>query len=80
MIPTMTEEQIRQNLIDAGCDDQLIQSYMTAMKEKDRFQCSWLLDNWRRVLLDEIHGGEKRLDCLDYLRYQLQKQGKENRQ
>lgn len=78
MIPTMTVEEIRQNLIDAGCDDQLIQSYMTAMQENDRHKCTRLLEGWRRALLDEIHGGEKRLDCLDYLRYQLQKEQKKS--
>ena len=29
------------------------------------------------ALLDEIHGAQKRLDCLDYLRYQLQKKREE---
>ena len=31
----MTAEDIRQNLIDAGCDDELIRSYMTAMQKDD---------------------------------------------
>lgn len=69
----MTEEQIHQNLIDAGCDEHLIRSYMAAARENNAKECSRLLERWRRTLLDEIHSGEKRLGCLDYLRYQLQK-------
>ncbi len=77
MLPVMTQEQLRQNLMDAGCDDQLIQSYLAAMQENDRNKCIRLLEGRRRALLDEIHGGEKRLDCLDYLRYRLQRERKE---
>lgn len=73
MILPMTENEIRQNLIDAGCDDRLIQSYMAAMQENDCHQCLRLLEHRRCALLDEIHAAEKRLSCLDYLRYQLRK-------
>lgn len=73
MIPAMTEEQVRQNLIDAGCDDKLIQSYLVAMRDHDDHKCAQLLERRRRALLDEIHGEEKQLNCLDYLRYQLQR-------
>ena len=73
MFPPMTENEIRQNLIDAGCDERLIQSYMTAMKANACHKCLRLLERRRCALLDEIHAAEKRLSCLDYLRYQLRK-------
>lgn len=78
MIAAMTVEEIKQNLMDAGCDDQLIQSYLSAMQERDHHKCTRILEGWRRALLDEIHGTEEQLSCLDYLRYQLQKRKGEN--
>ena len=77
MVPVMTEEDIRQGLLDAGCDAVLIQGYLEAARSGDRRKCLLLLERRRRALLDEIHGGQKRLDCLDYLRYQLKKNGPE---
>lgn len=76
MLP-MTEEDIQRNLLDAGCDEQVIGHYMAARRSGDSRSCSRLLENRRRALLDEIHDAQKRLDCLDYLRYQMQKTQKE---
>lgn len=33
-----------------------------------------LLEEQRRKLLDDVHDGEKKIFCLDYLMYQMQKQ------
>ena len=33
-----------------------------------------LLRIHRQGLLDEVHTGEKRIDCLDYLVYQMEKE------
>ena len=35
-----------------------------------------ILSQHRRALLDVIHENERRIDCLDYLIYQIEKQGK----
>lgn len=75
MISVLTEDEIRQNLKDAGCDEPLIERTLSALRTGDSKGCSLLLESWRRTLLDEIHGGQKRLDCLDYLRFQLQLSG-----
>ena len=73
MISAMTEDDIRQNLKDAGCDEPLIERCLSTLRLGDELACSHLLEIWRQALLDEIHGGQRRLDCLDYLRYQLNK-------
>lgn len=67
------EADIRQNLKDAGCPAELIQRFMKTLEAGAIQDCSRLLDNYRRVLLDDIHAGEEKLTCLDYLRYQLKK-------
>ena len=67
-------EAVEQNLRDAGCSDEFVVTFMQvwgtgAVQEQLR-----LLSRQRGILLDNVHAAQKRLDCLDYLRYQLQKQ------
>ena len=59
---------------DAGCDMKTVERFMELGEEgKTREQLD-LLANHRRQLLDRVHKEEKRIDCLDYLVYQMQKQ------
>ena len=67
-------EAVEQNLRDAGCSDEFVVTFMQvwgtgAVQEQLR-----LLSRQRCTLLDSVHAAQKKLDCLDYLRYQLQKQ------
>lgn len=67
-------EAVEQNLRDAGCSDEFVVTFMQvwgtgAVQEQLR-----LLSRQRCALLDSVHAAQKKLDCLDYLRYQLQKQ------
>lgn len=64
---------ILQNLEDAGCPAELIRRFMNTLEAGALQDCSRLLDGYRRTLLDDIHAGEEKLACLDYLRYQLRK-------
>lgn len=59
-------------LRDAGCDETLIGAIAGAPSEYARMQ---LLKEHRRKLLADIHAGQKRLECLDYLIYRLQNDG-----
>ena len=56
------------NLRDAGCSEELIEQYASAASGCARM-C--LLKKYRRELLDSIHSEQKKLECLDYLIYQL---------
>ncbi len=56
-------------LRDAGCDETLIGAIADAPSGCARMQ---LLKEHRRKLLGDIHAGQKRLECLDYLIYRLQ--------
>lgn len=67
-------QAVIQNLRDAGCDTKTVERFMELGEEgKTREQLD-LLANHRRQLLDRVHKEEKRIDCLDYLVYQMQKQ------
>ena len=56
------------NLRDAGCSDELIEQYTSAASGCARI-C--LLKQYRRELLGSIHAEQNKLECLDYLIYQL---------
>ncbi len=56
------------NLRDAGCDEALI-TELDALPSTCARICR--LKAYRRDLLNGIHAGQKKLECLDYLIYQL---------
>ena len=62
------DEQTRRNLEDAGCPECLIAEYARARGDEQRVR---QLRADRRELLSGIHAEQKKLDCLDYLIYQL---------
>lgn len=64
---------IRQNLEDAGCDEHTTQKCIALMKAGRPEETLPLLFHYRRELLDHVRSGQKKLDCLDYLIYQIQK-------
>ncbi len=68
------EEDIVQNLKDAGCDEATIQTFMDDLHSGKQAMGAKLLERHRRSLLDDLHGSQKRIDCLDYLLFTLQKQ------
>lgn len=66
-------EDFTQNLKDAGCDANKISDIcrlyhagqvQNVMKALRRHRCS---------LLDELHENQRKIDCLDFLIYQIQK-------
>ncbi len=67
------DESIRQNLIDAGCDEDFISRFDCCLC--DEKQCEKLLAQHRRELLDEVHAKEDNISCLDYLVYRMKREG-----
>ena len=71
----MDRAAIIQNLEDAGCSGPFIQQYLKTVETRgggpERLR---LLEERRRDLLSRLHAEQRKLDCLDYLRYQLQKE------
>lgn len=69
-----SENAVIQNLKDAGCDEDTIQSFLTDLHDGGPSKGIRLLEKHRRTLLDDLHLEQKRIDCLDYLLFTLQKQ------
>lgn len=69
-----TKEILRENLIDAGCTPEVVQECMTLAQQQESAALLRVLSRHRKSLLDTVHQNEKRIDCLDYLVYQLKKQ------
>jgi len=65
---------LRQNLLDAGCGADTIQRCMDLAGKQERRELLHVLSRHRRELLALVHENEKRIDCLDYLVYQIEKQ------
>lgn len=64
----------RQNLIDAGCDENTI-SKCVAFAEKGEWEkISSVLSEHRSKLLKNVHSGQKQIDCLDFLAYRINKE------
>ncbi len=66
-------EAVEQNLRDADCSDEFIDSFMRVWKAGTTEEQLRLLACQRCRLLDRVHAEQRKLDCLDYLRYQLEK-------
>lgn len=64
-----SRESLERNLRDAGCEQEFIERFLRA-GEEDRRK---LLCCQRCRLLERLHEEQKKLDCLDYLRYKMQK-------
>lgn len=68
-----SKQAVTQNLLDAGCDCETIARFLRYEKEGDREGQMSLLAAHRLRLLEQVHQEEKRIACLDYLVYQLEK-------
>jgi len=67
----MQKPKLIQNLKDAGCSASVIDKFMDCYQAQSNAEQKRLLATHRSSLLDKIHKNQKRLDCLDYLIYQL---------
>lgn len=63
-----------QNLEDAGCDKQTKEKCMALFQSGNLRGILPLLSNYRKDLLSTVRSGQKRIDCLDYLIYKIQKE------
>ena len=63
-----------QNLEDAGCDRQTREKCMALFRSGKLREMLPLLSNHRKELLGTVRSGQKKIDCLDYLIYKIQKE------
>ena len=69
-----TEENIIQNLKDAGCSKRQIEEFMDYAGKHERNSELKLLRQQREVLLNGLHEKQRMIECLDYLVYQISKE------
>ncbi len=71
-----TQAILRETLSDAGCDPELIERFMALAEQGQAEEGLALLAKHRKHLLDCCHAEQKKLDCLDYLVYQMKKEAR----
>ena len=67
-----TEEEIRENLHDAGCGLGEIRAILDSLRRGDEKGAEQLMQGCRKKELARLHACQRRIDRLDYLRYRLQ--------
>ena len=67
---------LRENLKDAGCGPDMICRCEVLVQGEKKAELIRALSLHRQTLLDAVHENERRIDCLDYLIYQFEKQNK----
>ena len=71
-----TVEELAQNLIDAGCGEELISCLLSCLLEGDKAEGLCRLEERRSELLDDIHRDQSVLAYLDELLAGLREQAK----
>lgn len=66
-----SREAVVQNLQDAGCTPELIACCLACMEQGQTQELLKRLEAHRANLLHRVHVEERRIDCLDYLVYQI---------
>jgi hypothetical protein len=70
-------ESIRQNLLDAGCDEAAAEQILCQLEGQELRDCLCRLSRHRRGLLEQVHCWERKIECLDYLVYELERKQKD---
>lgn len=70
------KEALLQNLQDAGCTQVIIEQYIKSYNAGNTVSQISILARHRNNLLSRVHEEQNKLDCLDYLLFQLKKEKK----
>lgn len=68
----MEETDIRQNLLDAGCEIAMVSQICGLLSCGNQQEALKLIAKHRKKLLADCHAREKKIEYLDYLVYQLE--------
>lgn len=69
------EQALIRNLRDAGCPQAVIARFMESYGGGNAPEQIRILSGQRKKLLARLHEEQNRLDCLDYLLFQLKRKG-----
>lgn len=67
-------QELEQNLIDAGCAQTIIDEFLLLCGQGRVKDALRLLAKHRTELLTDLHNSQKKIDCLDYLIFNLKQQ------
>lgn len=70
------KQALIQNLTDAGCDAALQERFVSLVQQGREKGALALLAGHRRALLEHCHAAERKIECLDYLVYQMEQRAK----
>lgn len=68
------KEVLIQNLKDAGCDAEQINTCINYSQSGKVHEMKNLLGKHKNHLMKEVHARQREVDCLDYLLYSLEKE------
>ncbi len=71
-----TQGRLRENLEDAGCGEELTRRFMALVEQGKTREARALLAGHRKALLECCHAEQRKIDCLDYLVYRMEKEEK----
>lgn len=77
-ISDFQNEDILQNLKDAGCNSELITAFFELDKNSKTLDQIKLLSLYRNDLVNQLRTNQRKIDCLDFLIFNIRQ--KENRQ
>lgn len=67
-------QELEQNLIDAGCTQAVIDEFLLTCGQGRIKDALRLLAKHRAELLENLHETQKKIDCLDFLIFNLKQQ------
>lgn len=71
------DEDIIENLKDAGFGHCQIQELLELYKQGQKEKVHKILEKHRKNVLDKVHKNEKQIDCIDYFIYQMERKKKD---
>lgn len=69
-----------ENLADAGCGRELAEQFLSLVGQGREEEALGLLAQHRKTLLEHCHRAEKKIDCLDYLVYNIEQKAKTDKE
>ncbi len=65
------DKVLMQNLKDSGCSENFIKEFLILKKQGNNNRLIKILYRYKAELLRSLHDFQKKIDCLDYLIFQI---------
>ncbi len=66
-------KEISETMEEAGCSDDCIRRFFECKDKGEMRKADRVLEEQRKELLKELHESQRKIDCLDYLRWEMEK-------